>query len=152
MGVHPAPHLGRASRVPVRGLAALPARREPRLRSGVRALEGVPGAAARQARHAGLHLVVRASLLRRDPLPPSRHQPRHRAAAGARFESSGTGDQPGPDRLVRGEAVVKRIVVGAHYGTGSWLALRITAVSMALYSVIALVVVFWGKPLSYAVL
>jgi succinate dehydrogenase / fumarate reductase membrane anchor subunit len=48
--------------------------------------------------------------------------------------------------------VVKRIVVGAHYGTGSWLAQRITAVIMALYSVIALVVVFWGKPLSYAVL
>jgi succinate dehydrogenase / fumarate reductase, membrane anchor subunit len=48
--------------------------------------------------------------------------------------------------------VVKRIVVGAHYGTGSWLAQRITAVVMALYSVIALVVLFWGKPLSYAVL
>jgi succinate dehydrogenase / fumarate reductase, membrane anchor subunit len=48
--------------------------------------------------------------------------------------------------------VVKRIVVGAHYGTGSWLAQRITAVIMALYSVIALVVVFWGKPLSYPVL
>ena len=47
---------------------------------------------------------------------------------------------------------MKRIVVGAHYGTGSWLAQRITAVVMALYSVIALVVVFWGKPLSYAVL
>ena len=47
---------------------------------------------------------------------------------------------------------MKRIVVGAHYGTGSWLAQRITAVIMALYSVIALVVVFWGKPLSYAVL
>jgi succinate dehydrogenase / fumarate reductase membrane anchor subunit len=48
--------------------------------------------------------------------------------------------------------VVRRIVVGAHYGTGSWLAQRITAVVMALYSVIALVVLFWGKPLSYAVL
>ena len=47
---------------------------------------------------------------------------------------------------------MKRIVVGAHYGTGSWLAQRITAVIMALYSVIALVVLFWGKPLSYAVL
>ena len=48
--------------------------------------------------------------------------------------------------------MVKRIVVGAHYGTGSWLAQRITALVIALYSVIALAVVFWGRPLSYAVL
>ena len=48
--------------------------------------------------------------------------------------------------------MVKRIVVGAHYGTGSWLAQRITAVIIALYSLIALVVLFWGRPLSYAVL
>ena len=33
----------------------------------------------------------------------------------------------------------RRIVVGAHYGLGSWLAQRITAVIMALYSVIVLV-------------
>ncbi|MGH8689691.1 MAG: succinate dehydrogenase, hydrophobic membrane anchor protein [Burkholderiales bacterium] len=47
---------------------------------------------------------------------------------------------------------MRRIVVGAHYGTGSWLAQRITALVIAVYSVIALVVLFWGKPLSYAVL
>lgn len=47
---------------------------------------------------------------------------------------------------------MKRIVVGAHYGTGSWLAQRITAIVIAVYAVIALVVLFWGKPLSYAVL
>jgi len=48
--------------------------------------------------------------------------------------------------------VVKRIVVGAHYGTGSWLAQRITAVLIALYSLVALVVLFLGKPLTYPVL
>jgi len=48
--------------------------------------------------------------------------------------------------------VVKRIVVGAHYGTGSWLAQRVTAIVIAVYAVIALVVLFWGKPLNYAVL
>jgi succinate dehydrogenase / fumarate reductase, membrane anchor subunit len=48
--------------------------------------------------------------------------------------------------------VVKRIVVGAHYGTGSWLAQRITALVIALYSVVALAVLFLGKPLTYPVL
>ena len=32
-----------------------------------------------------------------------------------------------------------------------WLAQRITAVIMAIYSVIAVIVLFWGKPLNYAV-
>ncbi len=48
---------------------------------------------------------------------------------------------------------MKRIVVGAHYGTGSWLAQRVTAIVIAVYAVvIALVVLFGGRPLSYAVL
>ena len=45
--------------------------------------------------------------------------------------------------------VVKRIVVGAHYGLGSWLAQRITAVIMALYSVVLLVVFMTGRPMTY---
>ena len=44
-----------------------------------------------------------------------------------------------------------RIVTGAHYGLRDWLAQRITAVIMAIYSVIAVFVLFWGKPLNYAV-
>ena len=47
--------------------------------------------------------------------------------------------------------MVNRIVVGAHYGLSSWLAQRITAVIMALYSVILLVVFMRGAPLSYGV-
>ena len=47
---------------------------------------------------------------------------------------------------------MNRVVTGAHYGTGSWLAQRITALVIAVYSVVALVVVFAGKPLSHAVL
>jgi len=47
--------------------------------------------------------------------------------------------------------VVTRVVTGAHYGLRDWLAQRITAVIMAVYSVIALVVVMSGKPISYAV-
>jgi succinate dehydrogenase / fumarate reductase membrane anchor subunit len=46
---------------------------------------------------------------------------------------------------------VQRIVVGAHYGLTSWLAQRITAVIMALYSVILLVVFMRGAPLNYGV-
>jgi succinate dehydrogenase / fumarate reductase membrane anchor subunit len=48
--------------------------------------------------------------------------------------------------------VVKRIVVGAHYGTRDWLAQRITALIIALYSLIALAVLLAGRPLTYPVL
>jgi succinate dehydrogenase / fumarate reductase, membrane anchor subunit len=45
--------------------------------------------------------------------------------------------------------MVKRIVVGAHYGTGSWLAQRVTAVVMALYTLIVAVVIFQRAPFTY---
>ena len=44
-----------------------------------------------------------------------------------------------------------RIVSGAHYGLRDWLAQRITAVIMAVYSVIALTVLLTGHPITYAV-
>jgi len=47
--------------------------------------------------------------------------------------------------------VVNRIVVGAHYGTRDWLAQRITALIMAMYSVILLVVLLRGSPLTFGV-
>jgi succinate dehydrogenase / fumarate reductase membrane anchor subunit len=47
--------------------------------------------------------------------------------------------------------VTQRIVTGAHYGLRDWLAQRITAVIMAVYSVIALIVLLSGLPLTYAV-
>jgi succinate dehydrogenase / fumarate reductase membrane anchor subunit len=47
--------------------------------------------------------------------------------------------------------VVKRIVVGAHYGLRDWLAQRITAVVMAVYSAIVVVVLMIGQPINYAV-
>lgn len=47
--------------------------------------------------------------------------------------------------------MVNRVVTGAHYGLRDWLAQRITAVVMAVYTVIILVVVMAGMPLSYGV-
>jgi succinate dehydrogenase / fumarate reductase membrane anchor subunit len=47
--------------------------------------------------------------------------------------------------------MVKRVVVGAHYGLGSWLAQRITAAIMAVYSVIIAVVMLGGQPITYRV-
>ncbi len=44
----------------------------------------------------------------------------------------------------------KRLVVGAHYGLRDWLAQRITAVVMALYTVILLVCFFAAHDFSYA--
>jgi succinate dehydrogenase / fumarate reductase, membrane anchor subunit len=44
---------------------------------------------------------------------------------------------------------VKRLVVGAHYGLRDWLAQRITAAIMALYTLI-MAVVFFNRPLDYS--
>ncbi len=46
---------------------------------------------------------------------------------------------------------MSRVVTGAHYGLRDWLAQRITAAIMAVYSVIAVVVLFSSKPITYAV-
>jgi len=47
--------------------------------------------------------------------------------------------------------VTQRIVTGAHYGLRDWLAQRITAVIMAVYSVIAVVVLLTSKNINYSV-
>jgi succinate dehydrogenase / fumarate reductase membrane anchor subunit len=44
---------------------------------------------------------------------------------------------------------LKRLVVGAHYGLRDWLAQRITAVIMAVYSVILVYVLFSKAPATY---
>ena len=44
---------------------------------------------------------------------------------------------------------MKRIIVGAHYGTRDWLAQRITAAIMAVYTVVALFVLAAKSPLTY---
>ena len=44
---------------------------------------------------------------------------------------------------------MRRTVVGAHYGLRDWLAQRITAVIMAVYSVVLVFVVLSGTPLRY---
>ena len=46
---------------------------------------------------------------------------------------------------------MKRLVVGAHYGLRDWLAQRITAVIMAVYTVILLVVLMGAAPITYPV-
>ena len=43
------------------------------------------------------------------------------------------------------------MVVGAHYGLRDWLAQRITAAIMAVYTVIVLAVLIGGAPIRYAV-
>jgi succinate dehydrogenase / fumarate reductase membrane anchor subunit len=47
--------------------------------------------------------------------------------------------------------VVERIVTGAHYGLRDWLAQRITAVIMAVYTVILLFVLIGAAPITYRV-
>lgn len=43
----------------------------------------------------------------------------------------------------------KRLVVGAHYGVKDWLAQRVTAVLMAVYTVVALYLFLTAPELSY---
>ena len=47
--------------------------------------------------------------------------------------------------------MTRRLVVGARYGLRDWLAQRITAAIMAVYSLIAVFVLLTSKPISYAV-
>ena len=43
----------------------------------------------------------------------------------------------------------KRIVTGAHYGLRDWMAQRVTAVLMALFTIVLLAQVIFGGPLGY---
>ena len=43
-----------------------------------------------------------------------------------------------------------RSAVGAHYGMRDWLAQRITAVVMAIYTILVLAIVLWNGGLDYA--
>jgi succinate dehydrogenase / fumarate reductase, membrane anchor subunit len=45
--------------------------------------------------------------------------------------------------------VTRRVVVGAHYGSGSWLAQRLTAVVMVAYTFALLAVLAFGPPVTY---
>ena len=45
----------------------------------------------------------------------------------------------------------QRVVTGAHYGLRDWLVQRVTAVIMAVYSVIAVVVLVFNKDITYMV-
>jgi len=47
--------------------------------------------------------------------------------------------------------MTRRIVTGAHYGLRDWLAQRITAVIMAVFTVIAVVVLISDKNITYGV-
>jgi len=47
--------------------------------------------------------------------------------------------------------VTQRIVTGAHYGLRDWLAQRITAAIMAVYTIIVLVVLLSGVPITFPV-
>ena len=46
---------------------------------------------------------------------------------------------------------MKRLVVGAHYGLRDWLAQRITAVIMAVYTLIVAVIFMKSSPFTYSV-
>jgi succinate dehydrogenase / fumarate reductase membrane anchor subunit len=45
--------------------------------------------------------------------------------------------------------MVKRVIVGAHYGTRDWLAQRITAAIMAVYTLLAIAVLVPKLPFTY---
>jgi len=46
--------------------------------------------------------------------------------------------------------VTPRIVVGAHYGVGGWIAQRITALVMAAYIIVMAAILLAARPMDYA--
>ena len=46
--------------------------------------------------------------------------------------------------------MVNRVITGAHYGMRDWLAQRVTAAIMAVYTLIVAVIVLMNTPLKYA--
>lgn len=46
--------------------------------------------------------------------------------------------------------MVKRVIVGAHYGLAGWLAQRVTAIVMAVYSLVFAGLLLASGPLGYA--
>ena len=46
--------------------------------------------------------------------------------------------------------MVKRVIVGAHYGLGSWLGQRVTAAAMVVYTVIFILALIAEHPTGYA--
>ncbi len=77
-------------------------------------------------------------LLRRHTPPCTRSSLWNRVAGRARDQLGGAGGRDHPDRRHRGDAMVKREVVGAHYGLRDWLAQRVTAVIMVVYTAVIL--------------
>src|SRR5207253_5306313 len=86
---------------------------------------------------------VPASSLRRCPLSTARSAPRHRARSRATVEHRRARRQPRLDYRHWSAAVVKRIVVGAHYGLKDWLVQRVTAVIMIVYTLLWLAIALY---------
>src|SRR3954471_9834259 len=149
LGVDPAPGVRGAAGVSLRRLGALSPRRELTFRARFFPHPGVPGHAAREAGTRGVPVGRLPSLLRRHPLPRARSQQGHRTAGGARFERRGDRRERAPHRLLRRQAMVNRVIVGAHYGTRDWLAQRVTAAIMAVYVVVVLALVATRAPFTY---
>ena len=61
----------------------------------------------------------------------------------------GTPASHSPKARTAGAIGAKRLVVGAHYGMGDWLAQRITAIVMAIYTVVLLAAFFSARNFSY---
>src|SRR5207244_2225532 len=73
--------------------------------------------------------------------------------AGTPIECGGDGGQSGADLDPRRAAVVSRPLrqsVGAHYGWKDWLVQRVTAVVMAVYTILVLGIVLWHGGIDYA--
>ena len=78
----------------------------------------------------GLAVGVPASHVRRHPPPRARSALGIELPGARATQLRGARRRARPDARVRGAAMVKREVVGAHYGWRDWLAQRVTAVVM----------------------
>src|SRR5438105_11439399 len=118
------------------------------------AMEVRHGAAAMEARRAGARMGVHPSSAGRFAPSRARCARRRRACAGASL----CGDRAHSLALVdghrRGAAMVTDTsyeAVSAHYGWRDWLSQRVTAVVMALYTLLVFGIVLWHGGLDYNV-
>src|SRR5258708_7476241 len=89
-----------------------------------------------------------APFLRRDPLLAARCGHRIRTRDHAGDELGRAGDKSRADRGPGGAPMVKN-VVGAHYGLRDWLVQRVTAVLMAVYTVVFAGILLISPPQHY---
>src|SRR6185437_9675636 len=128
---------------------ALPPAALPRLAAELRLAQGTARWAAGEARGDRARVGVPASFLCRRASPGARPASRDRPRERARHELGRARREHRVDARRRSADMVKREIVGAHYGLRDWLAQRLTAAVMGVYTLLLIAVLAATPVLDY---